>query len=542
MKKKLLCIFIVMLMLSGCGPKAGSAPTDPALKQVDAALEQIKTLGESPDDEYRVWYEVFVYAFSDSNDDGIGDLEGLRKKLPYIQELGASGLWLMPIHPSTSYHKYNVSDYYAIDPQYGTMEDFENLMADCQKLGIRVLLDLVVNHTGYDHPWFTKAAEYLRTLGPDEEPDFAVCPEADYYFFSKTEKSGYHRLNGTDWFYESQFSTDMPDLNLGNIAVREEIRKIMKFWLDKGVAGFRLDAAKEYYSGNTEKNIEVLSFLQTTVKELKPDAYMVAEVWDSFGVITEYYKSGISGIFDYPFGNSDGKITKVIRGLGNANVVSTYATALEQADKAYLASNPNYVDAPFLSNHDTGRIAGFANRDENLMKLAGAMNLMMGGAAFVYYGEEIGMLGSGNDPSKRAPMVWAEEKTPETPDPCPECVLPESYPLGSLATQKEQATSLYNYYRQAIAIRNALPVISHGRVYAETALNQGCVSAQRKVWNDQECLILMNIDKQSASADLSAYDGWTPAAQLNVGTEQVKLEGGTLTLPAYAVAVLLPGA
>ena len=224
---------------------------------------------------------------------------------------------------------------------------------------------------------------------------------------------------------------------------------------------------------------------------------MVAEVWDTFATITEYYKSGIISIFDYPFGNSDGKIIDVLRGAGNPAVVSTYATALEKANKAYSGSNGDYIDAPFLSNHDVGRIAGFVSGDENKIKLAGAMNIFMSGSVFIYYGEEIGMSGSGNDPSKRAPMYWNKDRDEGTTDLPPECVLPEEYPLGSLEEQKKDAGSVYNYYRQAIAIRNALPVISHGDTTAEVPLNQGCVSAQRKTWNDESCIILMNVSAES---------------------------------------------
>ena len=267
---------------------------------------------------------------------------------------------------------------------------------------------------------------------------------------------------------------------------------------------------------------------------------MVAEVWDSFSQITEYYKSGFTSIFNYAFGNSNGKIISVLRGAGQPGVVSTYATALEKADKAYLANNPNYIDAPFLSNHDVGRIAGFVGRDKNKIKLAGAMNLFMSGSAFIYYGEEIGMVGAGNDPSKRAPMYWNPERNNGTTNPPPECDVPASYPYGSLAEQKDSDSSIYNYYRQAVAIRQALPVISHGRTTAETALNIGCVSAQRKTWGEESCIILMNIDENAAKVDLSGYADWKLVASLSANGEAVAMNGSELNLPAYGVAVLLP--
>lgn len=555
---KLLCLLVSVVLLAGCAVTAqpdqaatapeqsGAAAPSPApemeaepTQTIDETLASLRAMGQSPDDNYRTWYEVFVYSFCDSNGDGIGDLQGLISKLDYLQDLGITGLWLMPVHPSTTYHKYNVSDYCAIDPDYGTMEDMQQLLEECQKRDIHVILDLVVNHTGYDHPWFQQAAEYLKSLPQGAEPDVTVCPYVDYYYFTREPGSGDRILNGTDWYYEGQFSADMPDLNLQNQAVRDEIADIMAFWLDKGVAGFRIDAAKEFDTGNVQANVEILSWMQQTATSLKEDAYLVAEVWDSFHTVTQYYASGITSIFNYPFGNSDGKIISVIRGSGNASVVSTYATALEKADAAYSGQNPDYIDAPFLSNHDVGRIAGFCSGNEEKTKLAGAMNILMSGSCFIYYGEEIGMVGSGNDPSKRAPMVWSNESDDMTSPP-PECVLPESYPFGSLADQVSDDSSIYNYYRQAIAIRNALPVISHGRTTAETALNVGCVSAQRKTWNDETCLIIMNVDENSAQVDLTDYAQWHLAASLSADGQPITLEDAALTLPPYGVAVLLP--
>ena len=547
---RILSVILCLLLLAGCSGKTdsntapvstGAAKPSEGAVLTEAALTRIATLGESPDDNYRVWYEVFVYSFCDSDGDGIGDLNGLRSQLPYLQELGVGGLWLMPIHPSTTYHKYNVSDYYAIDPQYGTMADFDALLADCERLGIRVILDLVVNHTGSEHPWFKTAVQYLKTLPAGAAPNPEECPYVDYYSFSTdaTAIRAPKEVTGTDWWYEAPFSYDMPDLNLDNPAVRKEVEDIMAFWMDKGVAGFRLDAAKEFHTGNTTKNVEVLSWLQQAATAIDPEAYMVAEVWDTFANVTAYYESGITSIFNYPFGNSDGKITAVLRGAGNPSVVTTYATALEKADKAYLGKNPNYIDAPFLSNHDVGRIAGFAQRNEQKVKLAGAMNILMSGSVFIYYGEELGMAGSGNDPSKRVAMYWndsGEGMTRLPPD-----ATEQAHPFGSLAAQRDDDSSIYNYYRQAIAIRKALPAISHGRTTAETALNTGCVSAQRKTWGDETCIILMNISPDQATADLSAYADWTLAASLSADGNAITLDGTTLHLPAYGVAVLIPG-
>ncbi len=536
---RILCLVLSILMLAGCAVTPSTAPELSGAELTDKAVEKIQALGSSPDDNYRTWYEIFVYSFCDSNGDGIGDLQGVISKLDYLQNMGITGIWFMPIHPSTSYHKYNVTDYYAIDPAYGTMEDFEQLMAECEKRDIHVILDLVVNHTGSEHAWFQEATAYLQSL-KGADPDPAACKYLDYYHFTKEPGDGDRIVSGTGWYYQGMFDYAMPDLNLDNEEVKAEITAIMDFWLKKGVAGFRVDAAKEFYTGNPEKNIEFMAWLQSTATELKSDCYMVAEVWDSFTAIADYYKSDFVSIFNYAFGNNDGKIIKVLQGAGNGSVVSTYATALEKADKAYRENNPDYIDAPFLSNHDVGRIAGFVSRDENKTKLAAAMNLFMSGSAFIYYGEEIGMVGSGDDPSKRAPMVWNNAGDDGTTTPPPGCTLPQEYPFGSLEDQVNDAGSIYNYYRQAIAIRNALPVISHGQTTAETALNKGCVSAQRKTWEDDSCIILMNISQDAATVDLANYADWELATSLSADGNPITLDGTTLNLSAWGVAILLP--
>ena len=554
---RLICLLLVCTLLLGCTPNGGNTETTAPVntgaaletqdirqsaEKTEQALAEIAQLGTSPDDNYRVFYEIFVYSFCDSNGDGIGDLQGVISKLDYLEELGINGIWFMPVHPSQSYHKYDVRDYYDIDPQYGTLEDMEQLLAECNARDIKVITDLVLNHTGNDHEWFTTACDYLRSLPAGAEPDAGECPYVEYYYFSREGGPNWHAISGSEWYYEGMFSPNMPDLNLANEAVRAEIKSIMEFWLQKGVSGFRLDAAKEFYSGSPSQNIEVLNWIQTTATSIKEDAYLVAEVWEDFSNVTNYYTSGITSIFDFPFGNANGKISSVLRGAGSATTVASYAKALAQADAAYLESNPDYIDAPFLSNHDVGRIAGFVNRDELKMKMAGSMNIFMSGSCFIYYGEEIGMTGSGNDPSKRAPFVWNAERNDGTTNPPPECELPEEYPLGSLEDQRYDDDSLWNYYRQAIAIRKALPVISHGRTTVEEALNVNCVSAQRKTWNDQECIILMNINTAAAQVDLSAYSDWVLAASLSADGNAVVLNGTVLELPAFGTAILIPKA
>ncbi len=556
--KCLLCLLLTLLILVGCGQQgttdhsttapdnSGAALDSQGASATEQALAEIAKLGESPDDNYRVWYEIFVYSYCDSDGDGIGDFNGLTSKLDELEKMGVNGIWLMPIHPSVSYHKYNVSDYYAIDPDYGTMEDFENFMAECEKRDIHVIIDLVVNHTGSQHPWFKEAIEYMKALPDGAKPDPSECKYVDYYNFVSADAcpAGYRAISGArGWYYEGRFTHEMPDLNLASEAVRAEITDIMRFWLDKGVAGFRLDAAKEFYTGNTEMSAEVLGWIQEAAVSLKPDCYLVAEVWDTFANISQYYESGITSVFNFPFGDNGGRIVKTLLGAGRESAVNKYAVALENSNTTFKAANPNYIDAPFMTNHDVGRVAGFVARDPAKTKMAGAMNILMSGSVFIYYGEELGMVcGAVDDPSYRAPMYWNAARDNGTTQPPPGCTLPDEYPFGSFEEQVDDDSSIYNYYRQAIAIRQALPVISHGDTTCETALNVGCISAQRKTWGDEECIILMNINKEADRVDLSAYTDWSVAATLSADGNPVTQDGTTLNMPAFGIAVLIPKA
>ncbi len=541
--KVLTCFLLIMSMLVGCKPTSNdNTPTEKTLQE---RLDYYKTLGTSPDDNYRTWYEILVYSFCDSNGDGVGDLQGVISKLDYLQDLGINGIWLMPIHPSTSYHKYNVDDYYAIDPEYGTMEDFDQLMEECDKRGIKVILDLVVNHSGDNNPWFMEAVEYIKCLDEGEKGNPEVCPYYEFYNFLLPEEvsgNGYSMVSGTNYYYECRFNYDMPDLNLDSQRLRAEIKEIMKFWLDKGVAGFRVDAAKEFYSNNVTKNVEFMKWLQEAATELKPDVYMVAEVWVmDTATIERYYESGFTSIFNYPFGSRSGKLPATVNNRGNANKAGAWAAELEKSNNNCSAANPNYIDAFFTSNHDCGRIYNFCGGDALRMKLASAWNLFAGGSAFVYYGEEIGMPGGGDDPDQRAPMYWNKDRAGEVTMPAPDCDLPAAgYPLGSVEEQIKDPNSLFSYYKECIAIRNALPVIARGKNTVEADLNKECISAVRKTWNDETCIILTNFHYEAGTVDLSGYSDWKLVATVSADGNPVAMEGTTLNMAAYGIAILVP--
>ncbi len=509
------------------------------------------------DDNYRNYYEVFVYSFYDSDGDGIGDLNGLTEKLDYINDgdpetdtdLGCNGIWLMPVMPSTTYHKYDVTDYEAIDPEYGTMEDFENFLAEAHDRGIHVILDLVMNHTSSKHEWFQTAYAYLQGLSEGEEPDAAECPYVDYYNFSKEKKSGYYQVEGTDWYYEGQFWSEMPDLNWDCEAVKDEFTQITKFWLDLGVDGFRLDAVKEFYTGADEKNIQVLTWFNDMVKAQKEDAYLVGEAWNDSSVYAKYYQSGMDSFFDFAYADSDGIIADTIKKAGGYNA-SSYGKALVSTEELLGSYSDSYIDAPFYTNHDMARSAGYYSGEDSeaQTKMGNAMNLLMSGSTFLYYGEELGMKGSGKDENKRAPMYWSTDAGSEGMCDGPKDMDTVKMKYGSLEEQEVDGNSIYQYVKQILQLKNLYPEIAHGSVKFYEELSDENVCVIEKIYGEELMTIVFNISGETQQVDVreatygTASDSREPVVcgELLTGTEPVTIDGTELTMPAYSVVLLKP--
>ena len=487
------------------------------------------------DDAYRTTYEIFVRSFCDSDGDGIGDLQGVISKLDYIQETGFNEIWLMPVCPSNTYHKYDVNDYKAIDPEYGTMEDFDQLIKECDARGIRVITDLVLNHTSVSHEWFLKAKEYLEELPADWEPSAEYCPYFDYFIFSRESRDGFAPLEGTNWYYEARFWSGMPDLNLDNENVRNEIKDIMKFWLDHGVYGFRLDAVTSYYTGNHEKNIEFLRWLVSEGKSLDPDCYFVAEGWDDRSVYAQYYASGIDSMFDFSFSGNEGAIAKILKGAD----AKFYAEAQVREQDLFSQYSDTWINAPFYTNHDMARSAGYYGADDgSKTKMAGAMNLLMSGNAFVYYGEELGMKGSGKDENKRAPMYWSAD--PEEAGMCdgPPDMDEVRMVFPPYAEQKDDPLSVYNYFRQAVLIRNAFPAIARGEVQPIEAVSGKFIGAYVKhAEGYQDVVIVINTGDEEETVDAGALPYTNLAAVLNVSEDVVTVTDTEIRMPAHGIAV-----
>ena len=533
------------VLLSGCSGDAviETAADSPPIPANEYQYEHEMNI---IDDNYRNYYEIFVYSFCDSNGDGIGDLNGVTSKLDYIQDMGFNGIWLTPIMPSSSYHKYSVDDYYAIDPQYGTMEDFEKLAEECDKRGIKLLIDLVMNHTSRDNNWFVSAAESLRQQPCGAEKDQeclseTLCPVhnpyVDYYYFTDTKPTGGSCYQTGSHYYEAVFSENMPELNLDNENVRREFESIAKFWLDKGAGGFRLDAVKEYFSGNPEKNIEVLQWFMDYCRSIKPDCYVVGEVWESFTAYTKYYASGIDSVFGFTMAEEDGKIAKTLNMKGSSNSVKSFAQAMVTVDEKLASYSNSAIDAPFIGNHDTNRAAGIFGYDTAKIKAAAGLLLTMSGSPFVYYGDEIGLSGSGRDQNKRAPMIWDDSGSGLTYGP-PDMERQDNK-FESVEQQLADPDSILNYYKRALRIRNENPCIARGKTQVINIAGQD-IATVRRTWENESIVIVYNYseEEKSINDELLSLDSLEIRSYLTVSSEQSVTLDGELTMPPYSIVFL----
>lgn len=490
---------------------------------------------------YRSYYEIFVGGFYDSDGDGVGDLTGVTRQLDVLSAtdgLGIDGIWLMPIMPSPTYHKYDVIDYQAIDPQYGTMADFDALLAACESRDIAVLMDLVLNHTSNEHPWFQAAARSIvipscgQTVCAAEELCSAHNPLCGYYHFAQQGGGGYHRLGG-GWWYQGVFGEHMPDLNLESELLRQEIKQIVAFWLAKGVAGFRLDAVTEYYDGNIIENVGFLAWLRKEMQEIKPDVYLVGEAWRDAGSIVRYYESGIDSFFNFPFAQAEGVLVKAVRG-GQGQALAEKIAGWQAQIRA---ANPLAIDAPFLSNHDHARSAGFLMRNAQMEKMCAAVYLLMPGNPFLYYGEEIGMTGSGRDENKRQPMIWSVTDAVGRVEP-PEGADQSQELSAGVAEQRTDAQSLWRFYQRALALRKVYPTIARGTVQAvQTEYPALC----GLLFVDAECsvMVLHNLGKQEIRMGLPKVWGKeTLGGSLDTDGQPVTLTDGVLVMPPLSTAIL----
>jgi alpha-amylase len=406
-------------------------------------------------------YEIFVRSFYDSDGDGVGDLRGVTQKLDYINDgnpnstksLGARCIWLMPIDDSPSYHGYDVRSYYRVNRDYGTTDDFRHLVAAAHKRGIKVLVDLVLNHASSEHPYFKEA---LRDT---------ASPHRNWFRFSKTKpdqkgpwgQQVWHKSPVRDEYYYGVFTAEMPDLNYENPAVRQEASNVANFWLTTmGVDGFRLDAVPYLVEeGNkldhTAATHAVLRQFAADVRRIKPDAYTIGEVWDSIGTQLAYYPDQLDAYFTFEASDA------ILGAVRNGSAKGLLAPLLRMQGKL-----PAYRYSPFLRNHDQTRTMTALGNDMPRAKLAAELLLTLPGLPYVYYGEEIGMTGDKPDPRLRTPMQWTGGTAAGFTRGLVWEPLQADSATANVAVQDADKASLLNLYRRLIHLRSTNSALGAG--------------------------------------------------------------------------------
>ncbi len=527
---------VLMLLVSAMlGLPAGARAAEGEIAVTDVDMSR----WTAPDAANRVFYEIFTGSFSDADGDGTGDLKGILNRLDYLNDgdpasgksLGVEGLWLTPVFASPSYHKYDVTDYYTIDPAFGTMEDLQALIDGCHERGIRLILDLPINHTGSRNRWFkqfTWSRQMNDPLGACY--DWYVCVTEEEKLAGHT----YYPVKGQPVFYEGNFSRDMPELNFDCGEVRQEVLNIARTYLEMGVDGFRFDAAKYVYLNDHERSAEFWQWYTDEIRKIRPDAYLVAEVWDSDAVTDRYYAA--MDCFDFTVSQTAGLIAETAQ----AGDVNRYTAYVEK----YLASvREKRADAgivPFLANHDTDRAAGYLPVTNGRMQMAANLYLLGPGTPFIYYGEEIGMKGSRGgaqtDANRRLAMRWGDGDPVK--DPVGTTYEESKQTQATVASAAGENWSLYTYYKRLLMIRAANPEIARGD-YRSLNLKDTKLGGFLSSWEGSTVLVLHNTTQRTLTLDLSQVPD-APAGELAafIGMGTAPLEGTVVTLEGQTSAVI----
>jgi alpha-amylase len=467
-----------------------------------------------------VFYEIFVRSFYDSNGDGQGDFAGLTQKLDYLNDgnpatttdLGITGIWLMPMMESPSYHGYDVTNYKATEPDYGTMAQFETFLAAAHARSIKVIIDLVLNHSSDQHPWFQQSAS-----GP-------TSSYRDWYRWSATNPGlGWYQRNGS--YYYGYFWSGMPDLNWRSPQLKAAMWDATRFWLEKGVDGYRLDAVKFLVENgtvneNTPETLAILEEFHDTVRGASPNAFTVGEAWTNTSAVVPYVvNQRLDACFEFDLA------TALINSL-NAGNPAELRTQLEVVDRAY----PKLQYATFLTNHDQNRVLGLLGGNLARMKQAAALYLTMPGVPFLYYGEEVGMLGTGADEEKRKPMQWTAGTNAGFSTGTPWHALNANYAQFNVATQQADPASLLNHYKQLIRLRTTHEALRKGYVLSVTASASSLLGYAR-VFNQEAVITLANMGS-AASPALTVSVSTLPAGTYRVTELLSGQAAGTVTLSA----------
>ena len=516
---------------------------------VSSTSDSFKSLG--------VGYQIFVASFRDSNGDGIGDIKGIIDALPYLKELGAEVLWLTPIQKSDSYHGYDISDYYAVDKRFGTVEDYRELLYKAHENGMKVLMDLVLNHTSKGNIWFTNSqwavedkenginwrdvynwkyeTDIIEKWDPNENRYVNVTVKQD----AESDNPSWYRDGESHYYYYGKFGSGMPEINYLNATTRKLVIDMAKYWMSFGLDGFRLDAVKHIfmrdecyqngdvivadtgsktsyddekgievtkgfdYSSNLTKNIMWWKEFAHGVKADYPNCFLVGENFDGWGTRTASYYQALDSQFNfsnyyhipaYLYNNAGGASNYSSKQAGETFIpfASNDPLVIDNGKTVYTipgGQRNDFIDGAFTSNHDVMRAINQANGSGTLdgttalakvtgtgdqvnkAKIHAAMTILNPGVSWIYYGDELGMssnidqhvtiYGSENceDIWYRQPFLWGDASiTPKYKSGQYKFEL-DSYnaTLANVTAQKADANSMYNWYKDLIAIKKMYP-------------------------------------------------------------------------------------
>ena len=512
----------------------------------------------------KVAYQIYPKSFKDSNGDGVGDLKGITEKLDYLQKLGIDILWLSPIYKSPFIDQgYDISDYYAIDPIFGTMEDMEELIAEGKKRGISIIMDLVVNHCSSHHEWFQKALA---------DPD---GPYADYFYFIESDKepnnwesyfggSVWEPVPGTNKYYLHSFHKDQPDLNWQNPVLREEIYTMINWWLDKGIAGFRIDAII-----NIKKDLEWRSLpsdrenglvpvpeslvnaqpIEPFLQELKErtfakyNAFTVGEVFNETDEELHFF-IGKDGVFSSIFDFKQTMLGQEGKGWFD-HALPTADELKESIFQAHERADSIGVLSTIIENHDEPRgvshyIAEGPVNDTS-KKALGTIQVLRKGIPFIYQGQEIGMenqvfesvedfddiatingyhvakeaglseeealaaIANYSRDNARTPMQWSAEPGLGFSDGTAWLISPKPNVAINVKDQEKDPNSILNYYRQLTALyRHPLygNTIRFGDMIPAYRDRENIIAFERR--GDKRLLVVSNFQNRQATLELPA--------------------------------------
>lgn len=512
----------------------------------------------------KVAYQIYPKSFKDSNGDGVGDLKGITEKLDYLQKLGIDILWLSPIYKSPFIDQgYDISDYYAIDPIFGTMEDMEELIAEGKKRGISIIMDLVVNHCSSHHEWFQKALA---------DPD---GPYADYFYFIESDKepnnwesyfggSVWEPVPGTNKYYLHSFHKDQPDLNWQNPVLREEIYKMINWWLDKGIAGFRIDAII-----NIKKDLEWRSLpsdrdnglvpvpeslvnaqpIEPFLQELKErtfakyNAFTVGEVFNETDEELHFF-IGKDGVFSSIFDFKQTMLGQEGKGWFD-HALPTADELKESIFQAHERADSIGVLSTIIENHDEPRGVSHyiaeGQVNDTSKKALGTIQILRKGIPFIYQGQEIGMenqvfesvedfddiatingyhvakeaglseeealaaIAKYSRDNARTPMQWSAEPGLGFSDGPAWLISPKPNVAINVEDQEKDPNSILNYYRQLTALyRHPLygNTIRFGDMIPAYRDRENIIAFERR--GDKRLLIVSNFQNRQATLELPA--------------------------------------